>query len=160
MGKEGDMTAPGSGKPNPALKALEVLAGDWEMELSHASFLPTLSDTVQGKVSFAWWGDGAYLVLCLGDPPPSPPAALWLMSRDESRPQYTVLYYDSRSVSRIYDMTFSDGIWRMWRDAPGFCQRFEGTLSQDGNMITAQWEKSADGITWEHDFDLTYTRMR
>ena len=154
------MTAPSSGEPNPALKALEVLAGDWETKLSNASFLPTPSDTVQGRVSFEWWGDGAYLVLRMGDTPPSPPTALWLMSRDESRPQYTVLYYDARSVSRIYEMTFSDGVWRMWRDAPGFCQRFEGTLSTGGITITAQWEKSVDGTLWEHDFDITYTKMR
>jgi hypothetical protein len=25
---------------------------------------------------------------------------------------------------------------------------------------TAQWEKSGDGRSWEHDFDLTYTKNR
>lgn len=31
---------------NPALRPLEVLAGEWEMELSNASFLPRPSETV------------------------------------------------------------------------------------------------------------------
>ena len=35
---------------------------------------------------------------------------------------------------------------------------FEGTLSDDGSTITGSWEFSPGGSTWEHDFDLTYTR--
>ena len=55
-------------------------------------------------------------------------------------------------------MTFTDGVWRLVRLAPGFSQRFTGTLSEDDSTITGSWEFSPDGSTWEHDFDLTYTR--
>ena len=146
-------------QPNPALKPLEVLVGEWEMELSNASFLPDPSDTVKGPVSFEWVQDGAFLVMRMGDKAPGPPAAQWLISRDESAPDHTVLYYDSRGVSRVYEMSFSQGVWKMWRNAPGFCQRYEGTVSKDGKTITARWEKSVDGTTWEHDFDVTYTKV-
>jgi hypothetical protein len=37
-------------------------------------------------------------------------------------------------------------------------QRFTGMVSEDGSTITGTWELSPDGSTWEHDFDLTYTR--
>ena len=144
---------------NPALKHLEVVVGEWEMELANASFLPGPSDTAKGHVSFEWVQDGAFLVMRMGDKPPGPPNAIWLISRDESTPNYTVLYYDARSVSRVYEMSFSGGEWKMWREAPGFWQRYEGTLSNDGNTITAHWEKSADGTKWEHDFDVTYTKV-
>jgi hypothetical protein len=146
--------------PNPALQALRFLAGDWEMELSNAPFLPSPSDTVKGRVSFAWVQDGAFLLMRMGDRPPGPPTALWLIGRDEAAPNYTVLYYDARSVSRIYAMSFSDRVWKMWREAPGFSQRYEGKVSTDGVTITAHWEKSTDGATWEHDFDVTYTKVR
>ena len=144
---------------NPALNNLEVLVGDWEMELSNASFLPDPSATVKGQVSFEWAQDGAFLVMRMGDKPPGPPAAIWLISRDESTPNYTVLYYDARSISRVYQMSFSNGTWKMWRESPDFCQRYEGTLSHDSHTITAHWEKSSDGTNWEHDFDLTYTKI-
>ncbi len=144
---------------NPALKHLEVLVGDWNMELANASFLPGPSETAKGHVSFEWVQDGAFLVMRMGDKPPLPPDAIWLISRDESTPNYTVLSYDARSVSRVYKMSFSDGVWKMWRESPGFWQRYEGKLSKDSNTITAHWEKSPDGTKWEHDFDLTYTKV-
>ncbi len=150
---------PQAPRPNPALQSLEVLVGEWQMELSNASFLPSPSETVKGQVSFEWAQDGAFLLLRMGDKPPSPPAALWLISRDESTPNYIVLYYDARSVSRVYEMSFSEGVWKMWRNSPGFSQRYEGKISRDGLTVTAQWEKSSDGATWEHDFDVTYRKL-
>lgn len=148
-----------SSQPNPALKALEGLIGYWEMELSNTSFLPRPSDSVKSPVSFEWVLDGAFLVMHMGDKLSGAPSATWLINRDESIPNYTVLYYDARSVSRIYQMSFSDNVWKMWREAPGFWQRYEGTLSKNGKTIAAHWEKSSDGIRWEHDFDVTYTKI-
>jgi len=54
----------------------------------------------------------------------------------------------------------ADGVWKLWRDAPGFSQRFTGTFSDDGRTIKGRWEKSGDGAQWDHDFDLTYTKVR
>jgi hypothetical protein len=48
----------------------------------------------------------------------------------------------------------------MWREAPGFWQRYEGTVSKDSKTITAHWEKSSDASRWEHDFDVTCTRLK
>jgi len=145
---------------NPALKDLELLVGNWDMVLSNASFLPNSSDTVTGQMSIEWLESGAFLVMYMGSKPPGTPDATWLISRDETALHYTVLYYDTRKVSRVYEMSFSDGIWRMWRNSPDFSQRFEGKPSKDGNTITAHWEKSSNGSTWEHDFDVTYTKVR
>jgi hypothetical protein len=57
-------------------------------------------------------------------------------------------------------MSLEDGTWKMWREALGFSQRFMGTFSDDGNTITTRWEKASDGVNWEHDLDLTYTKVR
>ena len=145
-------------EPNPALLPLQVLVGDWEMELSNAAFLPNPSDTVKGRASFEWLEFGAFLAMRMGDRPPNPPAAVWLISRDESDTTYKVFYYDNRHVSRIYEMSFGENVWRWWRDSPNFSQRFTASISEDGNAITGQWEKSSDGVAWEHDFDVTYSR--
>src|SRR5690242_18078215 len=102
-------------RPNPSLIALEGLVGEWEMELSNAAFLPGPSDRVKGgPVLIEWVQDGAFLALRMGDKASHPPQALWLISRDDSAPNYIVLYYDARSVSRVYAMSFSEGVWKMW----------------------------------------------
>jgi hypothetical protein len=145
---------------NPALKPLEVLAGDWVMELSNASFLPNPSDKLEGYVSFKWLEKGGFLVMRQGDKLAGPPTASWIIGRDDSQQNYTILYYDSRGVSRKYEMSFRDGIWKIWRESLGFWQRFEGKVNKGGNSISAYWEKSKDGKTWEHDFDISYTRMK
>jgi hypothetical protein len=68
-------------------------------------------------------------------------------------------YFDTRGVSRVYEMSLSGGVWKLWRDSPGFSQRFTGTFSDDGQTIRGTWEKSTDGSTWEHDFDIVYTKV-
>ena len=146
--------------PNPFLKQIELLVGDWDMELSNASFLPSSSDILKGHTSFEWLQNGAFLIIYMGNKPPETADATWIISRDDSTSNYTVLYYDARKVSRVYEMSFSDNIWKIWRNSPGFSQRFEGKISDDGNIITAYWDISSDGATWEHDFDVTYTRVR
>ena len=61
-------------------------------------------------------------------------------------------------------MSFSDGIWKLWRDSPdfsplNFSQRFTGTFSDDGKTISGAWEISHNAIAWQHDFDLIYTKV-
>ncbi|HTK09604.1 MAG TPA: hypothetical protein VL485_20710 [Ktedonobacteraceae bacterium] len=148
------MTKANPDRHNPALKQLEVLVGNWEMELSNAAFLPDPSNTAKGQISFEWVENGAFIRMRMGDD------AIWLISRDDAQSDYHVFYYDSRNVSRIYQMSFSENIWKLWRNSPDFSQRYEGKISHDGNTITARWEKSSDGITWEHDFNISYTRMK
>jgi hypothetical protein len=137
--------------PNPALTELEVLVGDWEVEV------PQFPGQ-RGLATFEWLEDGAYLCFHADTPDPAPSATL-VIGRDESSEVYTVLHYDSRGVSRVYQMSFGERAWKMWRQAPGFWQRFSGTLSDDGSSIRAAWEKSPDGSKWEHDFDLIYSKV-
>lgn len=144
--------------PNPALKDLEVLVGKWQLELTNSAFLPSLADKLIGLVSFHWLEDGAFLEMRQGYKGLGPPEAVMLIGRDEGAAEYRGFYYDSRGVSRIYNMTFHRGSWKMWRESPGFSQRYEGRFSRDRKTIKAYWEKSFDGANWEHDFDMTYRK--
>jgi hypothetical protein len=138
--------------PNPTLKQLQVLIGEWEVEV------PQFPGQ-RGRATFEWLEGGAYLRFEADAPDPAP-SATWIIGRDDSSETFTALYYDSRGVSRVYQMSFGEGVWRLWREAPGFWQRFSGTLGDDGGSIRGAWEKSPDGSRWELDFDLIYKRVK
>jgi len=96
---------------------------------------------------------------------PGAPDSIAIVSVDPDKDSYTQHYFDSRGVVRVYAMTFSDGLWTLLRDSPDFTpldfwQRFKATFSEDGNTITGAWENSADGVSWEHDFHLTYRKVK
>jgi hypothetical protein len=146
-------------KSNPALKGLTPLIGEWNIEITNMSFDQNPSTVVWGRASFDWLEGGAFLIQHAQIDHPDFPRSIEVIGPDDEAETYRMLYYDSRGVSRIYRMTFSGGIWTIWRDFPGFHQRFHGTFGEDGKVISAYWEKSTDGSNWEKDFDLTYTKV-
>jgi hypothetical protein len=137
---------------NPALAALDVLEGNWEMELSGAAFQHDHGTTVTVPVTIGWIEGGAALVMRQAD------AATWIFGRDETQDEFRVFYSDSRGVSRVYNMLLADDVWTLWRNASGFSQRFSARIAEDGQSISGAWEKSFDGVAWEHDFNVTYRR--
>jgi hypothetical protein len=143
---------------NPALANLQPLVGHWRMEIHNASFLPDVDARVTGSIDIDWIENGSALCLRQGDWE-NPPAAVWIIGRDESEAGYLALYADGRGVSRIYRMSLDGAVWRMWRDTPEFSQRFEARVEPDAGAIRGRWEKSTDdGATWEHDFNIDYIR--
>ena len=94
---------------NPALAGLDFLSGQWDMELSNAPFLPSRDDTAHGHVTVEFIEDGALLVMRQREQSGNPPSARWAIGRDESDPDYKVLYSDNRGVSRVYEMSFAEG---------------------------------------------------
>jgi hypothetical protein len=84
--------------------------------------------------------------------------ASWIIGRDVSAADYTVLYTDDRRVSRVYAMTFNDSKLRIWRDDPDFSQRYSARIGDDRRSLEGRWEKKTSGSPWEHDFDLVYSR--
>jgi hypothetical protein len=114
---------------------------------------------------FEWLPGGRFLVQRWEVPIPDVPDGIAVIGFDSSRGAYRQHYFDSRGVARLYEMTFAEGVWTLRREAADFspldfAQRFTGTFSDDGTTIAGRWESSADGSTWEHDFDLAYTKAR
>ena len=149
---------------NPDLEQLDRFIGEWEVEV------PLEGQTIKGeRVTFEWFEDGAFLVQRseggdLSEAPiewveNAPRSTVSIIGLDDSSEQFTMLYADSRNVFRVYQMSLNDGVWQLWRDAPGFSQRFTGTFSDAGDVIKGTWERSDDGVDWKVDFDITYTSI-
>ena len=142
---------------NPALEPLQPLVGAWRSKIRWSEETHKLVGEpalVRGRVSFEWREDGHFLIQRMGD------AARWLIGRDDTSKLYGVLYADSRGVSRLYEMSLRNGVWKMWREARGFHQRFTGSFSRDGRTIKASWQRSVDGARWQHDSDVIYTKTK
>jgi hypothetical protein len=90
------------------------------------------------------------------DNPAAPSGLAVIGATADDADTFTQHYYDSRGVARVYQMSLAAGVWKVWRDAPGFWQRYTGLISADGTSITGAWEYSPDGVIWRHDFTLDY----
>jgi hypothetical protein len=149
-----------------ATNRLAALVGEWDMVAQFKDAPPT-DDAA--RVTFEWMPEQRFLIqrweLPSPVPPGAPAAGIAIVGADpDSEDGFLQHYFDSRGVARVYKMTLSDGVWKLWRDAPdfsplGFAQRYTGTFGDDGTTITGSWEICHDGTTWEHDFDLTYTKI-
>ena len=124
-----------------------------------AAFPPDLPMQDGGRVTFEWLSGEAFIVQRWEVDYEYAPDGIAVIGPDESGTKLCQHYFDTRGVTRVYGMSLADGVWKLWRDSPGFSQRFSGTFSEDGRTIEGAWEKSVDGSTWEHDFDLVYTRV-
>jgi len=142
--------------PNPALEPLAILVGEWKTVGTHPMVPGT---TFHGHTSFDWFERGAFLVMHSEIDEPGIPSGVAIFGSDDATDEYFMLYFDERGVSRKYDVTLRDRMWKWWRDAPEFSQRFTGTIVDDGRTIIGKGELCRDGLSWEKDLDLTYTRI-
>jgi hypothetical protein len=144
--------------PNPSLERFRVLVGTWNTVGTHP-MVPGI--TLHGRSSFEWIEGGAFLIIrseILDEE--SFPSGIAVIGHDDSQEDYSMVYFDERGVSRIIQTTLSGNVWKTWRNATGFLQRFTGTISEDGNTIVGKGEMCRDGSTWEGDLSLTYSRVR
>jgi hypothetical protein len=152
---------------NPAPRQLDALVGAWEIQASGGG-----QPLGKARTAFEWLEGGAFLIQHADSMPtehPLPPE--WvanspfplttIMGLDDASETFFMLYADARGVSRVYQMSLGDGVWKIWGQAGSeFFQRFTGSFSDDGGTITAYWERSRDGSTWELDFDVEYTKVK
>jgi hypothetical protein len=137
------------------LRPLSELIGNWNVTLRWSRETHKLiggPDSVEATAKISLLKEGGFLHYQMGP-------SHWIIGGDENANEFTVLYSDERPVSRVYKMSFShEGVWKIWRNAPGFHQRFEGRLKDNGRRIDAHWEKSKDGKSWVPDFEMTFVR--
>ena len=160
---------PGSGSPGdipaerPAsLDRLDVLIGQWEMEASFevGFFGPgTPPITGRGRTTFEWLEGRFFLTQRFVNEHPAAPSGITIIGAGADPETFEQHYYDSRGVVRVYQMSLGGGVWKLWREAPGFWQRYTGQIAEDGATIKGAWEASADGREWKHDFGLTYIKV-
>ncbi len=141
---------------NPALKKLEILIGDWEISGSH----PLIPNPITGKINFSWFNGKSFLIMSTDFNQSGPPNSTAIIGSDDKAEKLSMLYFDERGVSRIYEVKFDNNILKMERNFPGFSQRFTGILKNNENTIEGAWELCENDINWKKDLEIIYTRIK
>ena len=140
--------------PSPELAPFAPLIGEWTIEATHPAYPSTV---VHGQAAFEWLEGRQFLIQrSRADHPDFPDAIAVIGAPAEA---LSMWYFDSRGVHRVYEASMSEGVLRIWREAPGFSQRFAGTLDDDGSTMSGLWELSRDDSSWNDDLAITYRRV-
>ena len=142
-----------------ALEDLELLVGDWEMEVT----FPGASPMGGARTSFEWMPGELLLLQRWEIPVPEAPDGLAVYGWDELRGSLLQHYFDTRGVVRVYEMALEGGSWTLARTKEdfsplNFSQRFMGIFIEDGKTIEGTWEIAHDHSTYEKDFDVVYRK--
>lgn len=155
---------------DPALRPLTHLVGTWTTEATHPAFP---GGVVHGTAIIEWLEGERFLILRAHNDHPDFPDAISIIGFTEfdrvdhapsidpattDKPQLRMHYFDSRGVFRVYQARIDDGSWELWRDAPGFSQRFSGRFADSGDAIVGRWQVSRDALHWVDDLEITYRR--
>lgn len=138
-----------------ARERLEALVGEWTFQAGPPGGPPW---PAQGRVTFEWLDGAPLLIERSHVDVPDAPDSVAVIGCDGMSDACYQLYTDERDVQRVYEMSISGGVWKLWRDGQPFSQRFTGTFSADRTVIAGRWETEEDG-GWKTDFELTYTKV-
>ena len=153
----------------PALQPLDRLVGNWNTEATHPA-VPGI--VVRGTATIEWLEGERFLInRSRTDHPDFPDAISIIGFADRDRVhgaaatdaaadgnRLSMHYFDSRGVSRVFEVSIDDTAWRFWRDAPGFSQRFTGTFADGGDTIAGRSQLCQDDVHWNEDLAITYRR--
>ena len=109
------------------LEPFQALIGTWATEATH----PQFDGVVVGSITFEWLEGGKFLLQRGHNEHEMFPDAIWVIGAPESGEGLVAEYFDSRGVRRTYAVSLEDGVLRIWRDAPGFDQRFSAPVERD-----------------------------
>jgi hypothetical protein len=137
---------------NPLLEPFDALIGTWSTEATH----PLVDDAVPGSVTYEWLEGAHFLIQRSHNDHELFPDAICVIGAPEDGDDLVMEYFDSRGVRRTYGVSLDDGVLRIWREQPGFDQRFLATLKPDA--FEGQWQLARATGEWKDDLKVSYCR--
>lgn len=140
--------------PNPRLQPLRFLVGEWRATATH----PMLEGSFDGTTTFAWSDGGAFLVMRSHFDQPDVPDGVAYLGSDDKAGTFTLIYFDEREVSRVYEVEVGDGTVTWRRDDPELAQSMTFTRQDDGTIVS-QGRMSQNRGPWGDDLSAYYSRV-
>jgi hypothetical protein len=139
-------------EPDPILRPFGALIGTWVTEATH----PQAGAVVPGTITFEWLEGGHFILQRSRNEHELFPDAISVIGAPEAGGGPVMEYFDSRGVRRTYGVSLDDGVLRIWRDHPGFDQRFTATVGPDA--FEGQWQPAQTPGQWQDDLKVIYRR--
>jgi hypothetical protein len=139
-------------EPDPILEPFGALIGTWVTEATH----PEVDAVVAGTITFEWLEGGHFIIQRSRNDHELFPDAISVIGPPESGDGLVMEYFDSRGVRRTYSVSLDGGVLRIWRDHPGFDQRFAATLGP--GAFEGQWQLARTPGEWHDDLKVIYRR--
>lgn len=137
---------------DPALAPFDALIGTWATEAVH----PEVDAVVPGSATFEWLEGGHFLIQRSRNEHELFPDAISIIGVPEDSDGLVMEYFDSRGVRRTYGISLEDGVLRIWRDHPGFDQRYSATIADDA--FEGRFQLARTPGDWRDDLKVTYRR--
>jgi hypothetical protein len=137
---------------NTALEPFEALIGTWDTEATH----PMIEGTHPGWWSFELLTGDQFLVVRSHNDHELFPDAIAIIGAPETGDGLVMEYFDSRGVRRTYGTAIENGVWRWWRDHPGFDQRQVATLAPDTFELVSKLAREPG--EWKDDLKVVFRR--
>jgi hypothetical protein len=118
--------------PNPALKPLEFLVGEWRTT-------------------------GAFLIMRSEVDEPRFPDGVAIIGSSDIAGTFAMIYFDERGTSRIFQVSVGDRTVTWRRDDPDFSQSLTITAEGGDRLVSQGRMTTKDGI-WTDDLSQLFTR--
>jgi hypothetical protein len=137
---------------DPALEPFDALIGSWATEANHR----LVEGIVTGTVTYEWLEGGHFLIQRSHTDHELFPDGISVIGAPETGDGLVMEYFDSRGVRRTYNISLQDGVLCIWRDHPGFDQRFSAKV--DDEVFEGVFQLAETPGEWQDDMKVTYRR--
>lgn len=128
--------------------SLDRLFGTWDISMQHVA----LPEPVVGRQRYESVLGGAFVMLHWTYDHQDFPDSIALLE------QSAFHYFDVRGISRVFDLKVDEQGWSMIRRDPDFWQRSSARFLGEQAMEGTGENSHDGGLTWEHDFAMTWVR--
>lgn len=141
--------------PNPALRPLAFLIGEWRTTGSHP-MMP--GKILHGRTHFSWHEGGAFLLMRTQVDEPEFPDGLAIIGSDDVAGSFIMTYFDQRGISRLYQVTVGIRTVTWRRDDRQLSQENTITAEDEGDTLVGKGRMSQDGGDWGDDLSQIFRR--
>ncbi|MEU7004294.1 DUF1579 family protein [Nonomuraea sp. NPDC046570] len=143
--------------PRPENKRLDALVGRWRSEGQTVATSSQPAVRIVGSDTYEWLDGGFFLIHRVDVQMNDDKVEVIEMigPYDPATRTYPMRSFDNHgNFVTMHASVDDDGLWTFTSET----ERARLAIAEDGTTMTARWERTDNGSTWEHWMDMTFRR--